>query len=130
MRATCALFTTLVLVAVSAASASAQDADLPIFDAHLHYNRDQWSVDSVDEILALMDRAGVQKAFVSSTPDDGTLMLQARAPERIVPNLRPYRVASDQFSWTRDPSILDYLQDRLALASYKGLGEFHLSAGE
>src|SRR5919202_5115469 len=112
-----------LLVALTASSAYAQETDLPIFDAHLHYNRDQWSVYTVDDILGLMDRAGVQKAFVSSTPDDGTLMLQARAPERIVPNLRPYRVAADQFSWTRDPSILDYLQDRLDLANYKGIGE-------
>src|ERR687885_699432 len=115
----------------SAAQAQAEaDADLPIFDAHLHYNRDQWSVYSVDEILRLLDRAGVRKAFVSSTPDDGTLMLSDRAPERIVPNLRPYRVAADQFSWTRDPTILDYLQERLAGASYRGLGELHLNPGE
>src|ERR671937_1684196 len=106
------------------------DTDLPIFDAHLHYNRDQWSVYSVDDVLGLMDRAGVRKAFVSSTPDDGTLMLRDRAPDRVVPNLRPYHVAADQFSWTRDPSILDYLQERLAGASYRGLGEFHLNPGE
>jgi hypothetical protein len=129
MRATCFLLLGLLLAA-SATSANAQEADLPIFDAHLHYNRDQWSVYSVDDILALMDRAGVQKAFVSSTPDDGTLMLYDRAPDRIVPDLRPYRVPSDQFSWTRDPSILDYLQERLDLAPYKGLGEFHLNPGE
>jgi hypothetical protein len=130
MGVTCALVLVLLLATAAAPSAAAQETDLPIFDAHLHYNRDQWSVYSADDILALMDRAGVQRAFVSSTPDDGTLMLHDRAPERIVPNLRPYRVASDQFSWTRDPSILDYLQDRLDTASYKGIGEFHLSAAE
>jgi Amidohydrolase len=129
MRATCVLLLGLLLAA-SAPSANAQEADLPIFDAHLHYNRDQWSVYSVDDILALLDRAGVQKAFVSSTPDDGTLMLYDRAPDRIVPVLRPYRVPSDQFSWARDPSILDYLQDRLDLAPYRGLGEFHLNVSE
>src|SRR5918912_3519774 len=100
-----------LVLALSASSAYAQETDLPIFDAHLHYNRDQWSVYSVDDILALLDSAGVQKAFVSSTPDDGTLMLYDRAPDRIVPDLRPYRVPSDQFSWTRDPSILDYLPE-------------------
>jgi Amidohydrolase len=130
MRALCALLSA-VLVSLTAAPAQAQTADdLPIFDAHLHYNRDQWSVYSVDDILALMDRAGVQRAFVSSTPDDGTLLLHERAPERIVPNLRPYRVPSDQFSWTRDPSILDYLYERLDGATYKGVGEFHLNSGE
>jgi hypothetical protein len=137
MRATCvwlprALAVLLLSLWAPAAQAQTaqQDADLPIFDAHLHYNRDQWSVYAVEDILALMDRAGVQKAFVSSTPDDGTLMLYDRAPERIVPDLRPYRVPSDQFSWTRDSSILDYLQERLDLAPYRGLGEFHLNPGE
>jgi hypothetical protein len=129
MRATCVLLLGLLLAA-SATSVSAQETGLPIFDAHLHYNRDQWSVYSVDDILALLDRAGVQKAFVSSTPDDGTLMLYDRAPDRIVPDLRPYRVPSDQFSWTRDPTILDYLQERLDLAPYRGVGEFHLNPGE
>jgi Amidohydrolase len=119
-----------VWLAQAQAQADAGVDDLPIFDAHLHYNRDQWSVYSVDDVLGLMDQAGVRRAFVSSTPDDGTLMLRDRAPERIVPNLRPYRVVADQVSWTRDPSILDYLLDRLDGASYRGLGEFHLNPGE
>ena len=84
----------LVVLAVAWAPArpvSAQSAadDLPIFDAHIHYNRDAWGLYSVDDALALLDQAGVRKAFVSSTPDDGTLMLYARAPDRIVPSLRP-----------------------------------------
>jgi hypothetical protein len=104
--------------------------DLPIFDAHLHYNRDQWSVYSVDEVLGLMDRAGVRKAFVSSTPDDGSLRLYERAPDRIVPSLRPYRVPSDLASWTRDPSILGYVEERLSWPGYRGIGEFHLYGEE
>jgi len=107
-------------------------AGVPIFDAHLHYNRDQWSVYSVDDILALMDRAGVQRAFVSSTPDEGTLMLHDRAPDRIVPGLRPYRTPADQYSWTRDASVVDYVQEELGLDGvvFKGIGEFHLNPGE
>ena len=47
-----------LLLSLAAAPAYAQTADdLPIFDAHLHYNRDQWSVYSVDDILTLLDRA-------------------------------------------------------------------------
>jgi amidohydrolase family protein len=105
---------------------------LPIFDAHLHYNRDQWSVYSADDVLTLMDRAGVYRAFVSSTPDEGTLMLHDRAPDRIVPGLRPYRTPADQYSWTRDASIVDYVQQQLGLDGivFKGIGEFHLNPGE
>ena len=75
-----------LLLAPTTATAQAQsDDDLPIFDAHIHYNRDAWGLYSVDDALALLDRAGVRKAFVSSTPDQGTLMLWQRAPERISP---------------------------------------------
>jgi hypothetical protein len=111
------------------ASQTAGD-DVPIFDVHIHYNRDAWSLYSVDEALALLDQAGVSKAYVSSTPDDGTLQLYARAPDRIVLNLRPYRTSSDQATWTRDPSIEPYLEERLAERSYRGIGEFHLLSGE
>ena len=106
---------------------------MPIFDAHVHYNRDAWGLYSVDDVLALLDQAGVRKAFVSSTPDDGTLMLYARAPDRIVPSLRPYRTPSDQVTWTRDPSILPYVAERLNNTdgvAYRGIGEFHLLSGE
>src|SRR5438034_10827267 len=104
--------------------------DLPIFDAHLHYNREAWGLYSVDEILALLDQAGVRKAFVSSTPDEGTLMLYDRAPERIVPSLRPYRTPADQFTFARDPTSVDYVQQRLAERRYRGIGEFHLLPGD
>jgi hypothetical protein len=104
--------------------------DLPIFDTHLHYNREAWGLYSVDEVLALLDQAGVRKAFVSSTPDEGTLMLYDRAPERIVPSLRPYRTPVEQFIYARDPTIVSYVQERLAERRYRGIGEFHLLPGD
>ena len=42
----------------------------------------QWSSYSPDAILALFDKTGVRKAVVSSTPDDGTLRLYEKAPDR------------------------------------------------
>src|SRR5919202_4371174 len=82
------------------------DEDLPVFDAHIHYNREAWGLYSVDEALAILDQAGVSKAFVSSTPDEGTLMLYRRAPQRIVPSLRMYRTGGDQGTRTPDRSLL------------------------
>ena len=85
-------------------------------------------------MLAILDRANVRVALVSSTPDDGTLMLYARAPDRVVPILRPYRNRGDVESWTRDASIVPYLRARLEAAPpglrYRGIGEFHLYSGE
>lgn len=42
--------------------------NLPIFDAHIHYNQADWSLYPSDSIFKLFDRAGVQAARVSSTP--------------------------------------------------------------
>src|SRR5215510_3588174 len=67
--------------------ATAQAQELPIFDAHLHYSRPDWQVFTPERILAMLDRAGVQRALISSTPDDGTPQLYAAAPQHIVPFL-------------------------------------------
>jgi hypothetical protein len=111
-------------------AAPTRDEELPIFDTHIHYSSDAWSVYSVDEALAILDRAGVKRALVSSTPDDGTMLLYQRDPERIIPILRPYRARADMGSWTRDPYVLEYVEERLQAGHYRGIGEFHLYAGE
>ncbi|MCH7916168.1 MAG: amidohydrolase, partial [Deltaproteobacteria bacterium] len=54
-----------------AASASVLGQELSIFDAHIHYSRPDWEVLSPKQALAILDRAGVRRALVSSTPDDG-----------------------------------------------------------
>jgi hypothetical protein len=104
--------------------------DLSIFDAHIHYSQPDWSSYSADAILALLDKTGVRWAMVSSTPDDGTVRLHEKAPDRIVPVLRPYRTRADMGTWTTDASLVPYVRERLKRAIYKGLGEFHLSAAQ
>ncbi len=104
--------------------------DLPIFDAHIHYSSPDWSVYPPEAALAVLDRAGVKWAMVSSTPDDGTLRLYEKAPARIVPILRPYLTRNDMSTWTNDPAILSYVEGRLQRGIYRGIGEFHLAASE
>ncbi len=103
---------------------------LPLFDTHIHYSQPAWDVYSPEAALAILNRAGVRRALVSSTPDDGTLKLYEKAPRLVVPFLRPYRTRDDMGTWTQDPTVLPYLEGRLARGIYKGIGEFHLSAGE
>lgn len=86
----------------------------PVFDAHIHYSQPDWSVYSPEGVLAILDRAGVRWAMVSSTPDGGTLRLHGKAPERIVPVLRPYRTRGGMGTWTTDLSILPCRQPRPA----------------
>ncbi len=109
---------------------SAWTEDLPIFDAHIHYSQPDWSVYTPEAIFGILDKAGVRWAMVSSTPDEGTIRLYEKAPERIVPILRPYRTRADMGTWTTDLSILPYVEGRLKRGIYKGLGEFHLSAAQ
>jgi hypothetical protein len=111
-----------------ATAASAQD--LPITDAHLHYSRNAWGLYSPEAVLGILDGAGVRRAFVSSTPDDGTLQLYRLAPGRIVPVLRPYRVEGDIGRWHTDPTVVAYLEERLTQAVHRGIGEFHLQGAE
>jgi hypothetical protein len=118
----------VLLFGLLAVPAPAQE--LPIFDAHIHYSQPDWSAYAPEAILALLDATGVRWAMVSSTPDEGTIRLHEKAPDRIVPILRPYRTRADMGTWTTDPGIVPYVQERLKRGVYKGLGEFHLSAAQ
>ncbi len=116
------------LVVFPSVQTSAQE--VPIFDAHVHYNQPDWSVHSPAAILKLFDLARVQWAMVSSTPDDGTIKLFEKAPTRIVPIFRPYRTRSDMGSWMKDSTILSYVEKQLEKGIDRGIGEFHLSADQ
>jgi hypothetical protein len=127
MRARLAVATALLL---PAATLRAQSADLPIFDTHIHYSAPDWTEYPEARILAILQQAGVKRALVSSTPDEGTIKLYQKDPQRIVPILRPYRTREDMGHWWQDPSVIPYLESRLALKVHKGIGEFHLYGGQ
>jgi hypothetical protein len=99
---------------------------LPIFDAHMHYSHDAWDVVPVQDVLAILKKAGVRRALISSSGDDGQQRLYRAAPDVIIPELRPYRSRSDVGTWFRDETVPSYLEDRLKKFRYAGIGEFHL----
>ena len=101
-----------------------------LFDAHIHYSLPDWTRYPPERILAILDQAGIKRALVSSTPDDGTLALYDKDPARIVPILRPYRNREDMSRWWRDPTVITYLEARLQRRVHKGIGEFHLHGDE
>ena len=115
--------------ATASATPSAPSA-LAIFDAHLHYSREAWTVYPPDRVAALLDSVGVRAALVSSAPDEGTFRLRAVLGERVVPVLGPYRNPTDVFSWTRDLSILPYVESAYRRGVHRGFGEFHVSVGQ
>lgn len=99
---------------------------LPIFDAHLHYSQPAWAAHPPEAVIAALRAAGVPRALVSSTPDDGSLALARADPRRFVPMLRPYRGEVGSSNWTSDPELAAYLETRLAAGRYAGIGEFHV----
>lgn len=114
-----------------ARQASAAAAELPLFDAHIHYSHDAWTLVPPAQAVALLRQAGLRGAMVSSSDDQGTQMLLAEAaaaglPGLIVPVLRPYRSRGEIGSWMRDDNVLRYLEARLGQHRYAGIGEFHL----
>ncbi|TCL09135.1 putative TIM-barrel fold metal-dependent hydrolase [Shimia isoporae] len=100
--------------------------DLPIFDAHIHYKQPAWSEYSVASVIELMDKSGVAMGLVSSTPDEGTIMLWEYAPNRIVPELRPYHGSAGSSNWAKAEGMADYLEKRLNAYPHQGIGEFHI----
>ncbi len=101
-------------------------AELPIFDAHIHYKEPAWGPYPVESVIELMDRNGVAMGLVSSTPDEGTIMLWEYAPNRIVPELRPYHGNAGSSNWTELPEMASYLESRLEKYPHEGIGEFHI----
>lgn len=105
---------------------AAYAAELPIFDAHIHYSHTTWDAVPPREAIALLRRAGVRRALVSSSDDDGTQKLLTEAPELVIPELRPYRTVEDVATWASDEKIVTYVEDRLKRHRYVAIGEFHL----
>ena len=59
-------------------------ADLPIFDAHIHYSHDAWETLPPKEAVAILRKAGLKRALISSSGDDGQQRLHAEAPDLVL----------------------------------------------
>lgn len=100
--------------------------ELPLFDAHVHYNEDVWQAIPADEALKRLQKQGIRRAIVSSTPATGAINLFKQDPGLVIPFLRPYRTPADRRDWYKNPEILEYVRTQLESFDYRGLGEFHL----
>lgn len=104
----------------------AAEAERPIFDAHLHYSHDAWSMIPTADVVAILRRAGLKRAMVSSSSDEGTQKLYEAAPDLVLPVLRPYRNRSEVSTWIADESVIAHLEARLARYRYVAIGEYHV----
>jgi hypothetical protein len=115
-----------VLLGMLGLGPAAAQSERPIVDAHIHYSHDTWDPIPPPEAIKVLRQAGLRKAFVSSSSDDGTRMLHKQAPDLIVPVLRPYRSRGEIGTWVRDPSVVPHVEERLKTMTYAGIGEFHV----
>jgi hypothetical protein len=116
----------LAALAFMAASLTANGQALPIFDAHLHYSHDAWETVPVEDAIAILRKAGVKRALVSSSGDEGQQRLYRAAPDLIIPELRPYRRRGEIGTWFKDESVVQYLEEKLSRFKYAGIGEYHI----
>lgn len=100
--------------------------ELPIFDAHLHYSHDAWETVPVQDAIAILRKAGLKRALISSSGDEGTQRLYQAAPDLVIPELRPYRRRGEIGTWFRDDSVVGFLKEKLSKNRYAAIGEFHL----
>ena len=118
-------FINSLVVSVLSMPLLAVAAELPVIDAQIHYSHDAWDRVPPEEAGAILRRAGLKKALVSSSSDEGTQKLYAVAPELVVPVLRPYRKRGETSSWKYDESVITMLKERLSRNRDAGIGEVH-----
>lgn len=130
-----ALFGWILFAGVGAVRANS-DA-LPLFDGHIHYSVGSTEAYQPEEIIRILDEAGITRALLSSTPNDGTRTLYTNYPERFVPELRPYRKTTsfetwrvERANWWRDPETVTFIEQELSRGIYRGIGEFHADGDE
>jgi hypothetical protein len=116
---------------------SAAQVRMRLFDGHIHYSVGSPKQYPPEKAIAILDEAGISRALLSSTPNDGTILLHKLFPERFIPELRPYRKTRDfeswaveRASWYRDPETVTFIEEELKRGIYRGIGEFHLDGDE
>jgi hypothetical protein len=114
---------TSLLFAMPGMSQSA--ADIKVTDSHIHYSHDAWDRLPPIKAVEVLRKAGLSRAFVSSSSDEGTQKLYAVAPDLIVPVLRPYRARGEISTWMNDETVPPMLSQLLDANPYAGIGEFH-----
>lgn len=120
------LFGLPLLLLAGISLTSAKEVKSPLIDTHIHYSHDAWENLPPADAIKVLKKAGLTRAFVSSSSDEGTQKLFEAAEDLIVPVLRPYRKRGELNSWFRDESVVQMLKERLSTNTYAGIGEFHI----
>ena len=113
-----------MMVATAVAADEKKVSDLAIFDAHIHYSHDVWQAIPPADAIRRLREAGVERALVSSSSDEGTQRLYQADPAFVVPSLRPYRkrgTIDSWIAWTLSEGALHVSDQTNASATTNGL---------
>jgi len=100
----------------------------PVFDAHLHYNKEDTVRYLPEDILSILSENSVDRAVVTGRPASLAMQLQELAPHRIIPILGVYRNLADKSTWMYDNSLPVRVEQQLAKQFWRGIGELHIFA--
>lgn len=129
LRGYIALLAAMLVTALPAfIHAAPADGRLPLFDAHLHYTREDARSFGPGDIVATLQRHGVKRAAVTAMPPEQALALHELAPDVIVPVLGVYRSPGDKRTWTEDAGLPGRVASTLEEAPWRAIGELHLFA--
>lgn len=96
------------------------DPEPPIIDVHLNYHRDAWNRFQPNKIVQTLEHLQVTHAVVSSSPNEGTLILLRQAGARVIPMLS---LEEDGIAWLENEHLLAQLRREVARADYRGVGK-------
>ena len=104
-------------------------AQPPVADMHLHYKWTQQDVTSPADAIDVLEQENIVMGVVIGTPAELALVLQSRAPEKIVPIFSPYREGGDWHRWAYDNATVTRARAALSSGQYHGIGELHVIGG-
>ncbi len=118
----------IVLLLLVFPFASAVNAALPLFDAHLHYNEEDARTFTPRTIDDILQANNIRHALITSRPPQRVQSLYEQAPERIVPFLGVYEQFTDKQNWHQDTTLPARVARQLETGTWYGMGELHIFA--
>jgi len=132
-----ALLAAFLLIRFEVPNVEAQSEPLPLADLHFHPGPAFWPDLSPQDILLIMDRAGVRWAGNGPAgPDDRWFPFLQAAPDRFIPlagrgPVRRLILEQGEDAWAlRSPEImqaLERIENSLIAGRFRGIGEFHVN---
>jgi hypothetical protein len=110
--------------------------NLPIFDAHMHYNIEARESYPPAKVLEIFKVNNVRGILANSRPNEGSELLLKAAPAtlNVMPFIRVYRDRADYGTWHKNPEIVAMIEREFAsgvmAGKVRGIGEFHIYGDE